>query len=232
MKKDKKEVIELTGAEKVAEKTEKFFYNNWKKITIVCAVIAIALVILAVVTVMDNNKKEKQFTEVFNLEQGYNSILSLDNTSDEFNKALADLNAKADALIADADGYPEIKAKYIKALAAMVAQDWNTAASSMEDVAVAAKDTYLVPAALVNAAVAYENAGSQDKALELYNKVWNDFGKDCPEGPKALFNVARIYEAKGDTELAKATYSQLVDTYLSTTGSEYARIANARLITL
>lgn len=232
MKKDNKETIELTRTERVAENTEKFFVKNWKKLTICCAVIAVALIIIAIVSVMNTSKQNKQATAVFELEQSYGSLTSLDNTSDEFKTALADINSKADELIANAKGYAQIKAKYLKALVTMEAEDWNTASAAMEEVANEAKDTYLAPIAYVNAAVSYENAGSQDKALELYNKVWNDFGKDCPESPKALFNVARIYEAKGDVELAKATYSQLVDTYLSTTGSEYARIANARLITL
>lgn len=232
MKKDKKEVVELTGAEKVAAKAENFFAKNWKLITAICGVIVIAIIIIAAVSYMNVSKQNKQFNAVAKLEQSYVAIAAMDNQSEDFKKALADLNSEADALIASADGYPALKAKYLKGLSALFAEDWASAAEIFEAVAVDAKGNYLAPVALVNAAVAEENNGNKDKAFENYNKVWNDYGKDCPEAAKALFNVARIYDEKGDKELAKATYSQLVDAYLNTTGSEYARIAQARLITL
>ena len=232
MKKDKKEVVELTGAEKLAVRTENFFAKNWKLITAICGVIVIAIIIIAAVSYMNVSKQNKQFNAVAKLEQSYVAIAAMDNQSEDFKKALADLNSEADTLIASADGYPALKAKYLKGLSALFAEDWASAAEIFEAVAVDAKGNYLAPVALVNAAVAEENNGNKDKAFENYNKVWNDYGKDCPEAAKALFNVARIYDEKGDKELAKATYSQLVDAYLNTTGSEYARIAQARLITL
>ncbi len=232
MKKKNEEVIEMTGAEKLAAKTENFFAKNWKLITACTAVIAIVVVIVAVVSYMNVSKQNKQFNEVSKLEQSYIALVAMDNQSAEFKTALSDLNSAADSLKAAASGYPAIKADFIKGLAALFAEDWKTASELFAVVEAASKGNYLAPVALVNAAVAEENLGNVDKALENYNKVWNDFGKDCPVAPKALFNVARIYEAKGDKELAKATYSQLVDAYLSTTGSEYARIAQARLITL
>ncbi len=232
MKKDKKEVVELTGAEKLAAKTENFFAKNWKLLTAICGAIVIAIIIIAAVSYMNVSKQNKQFNAVTKLEQSYIAIAAMDNQSEDFKKALADLNSEADALVASANGYPALKAKYLKGLAALFAEDWASAAEIFEAVAVDAKGNYLAPVALVNAAVAEENNGNKDKAFENYNKVWNDYGKDCPEAAKALFNVARIYDEKGDKELAKATYSQLVDAYLNTTGSEYARIAQARLITL
>lgn len=232
MKKDKKEVVELTGAEKLAVRTENFFAKNWKLISCICIVIAIAIIIIGAISYMNVSKQNKEFNAITRLEQSYISIASMDNQSEDFKKALADLNSEADSIMASAGGYPALKAKYLKGLAALFAEDWASAADIFNAVAVDAKGSYLAPVALVNAAVAEENNGNQDKALENYNKVWNDYGKDCPEAAKALFNVARIYEAKGDKELAKATYSQLVDAFLGTTGSEYARIAQARLIAL
>ena len=102
--------------------------------------------------------------------------------------------------------------------------------------AAAQSETYLGQLALMNEAASYENLGNQERALELYNEVFDTYGQTSPYAPKALFNAARLYEALGDTDLARATYEQLTGLYLSPDNggqpSEYARMAEAYLVTM
>ena len=71
--------------------------------------------------------------------------------------------------------------------------------------------------------------------LALYNRVFDTYGEESAFAPKALYNVARIYEAEGNTDLSVATLEQLTGLYLETatgSASEYARLAEAHLISM
>ena len=228
MKKSKN--TEYTATEKIAIKTEGFFQRNIKWLIIVAILIVLAVAAVAIVSVVNNNKNEENFNAVYSLEQSYNNLLTLDDTTSEYTTASDAFLADADALIAGAKGYPSLKAEYLKGLYYANVEDYANALTAFESVANKSNDTYLGPLALMNAAAVAENNGDQAKALEYFNKVWDDYGADAAESPKALFNIGRIYESQGDVELAKATYQQLVDQYSTT--SEYAKLAESRIVLL
>ena len=228
--KAKENTPELTKTEKLAGSVEKFFSKNGKVLAIVAAVVLIVVIAIGIIVTVNSNKSEKEFTAIAKLDSQYSALINMDNTSDEYKTAADTFVSDADALISSSKGYPAIKAKYLKGLYSFDMKNYSDAASIFEEVSVSANNTYLGALALINGAASYENAGNQDKALELYNKVWDSYGKNAAESQKALFNVARIYEEKGDSDLAKATYQQLVDEF-GTTG-EYGKLAASRIIVL
>ena len=83
----------------------------------------------------------------------------------------------------------------------------------------------------MNAAACNENLGNVDVALETYNKLWDEYGKEGLYGSRALFNAARIYEGKGQMDLAVALYEQLIGEYQDV-ASEYAKLAQSRIAQL
>ena len=202
-----------------------FLAKNFKTIIIVGIVIIVALVGIVTVSVINSNKAEKDFAALSALEVLYKETLVETEKADEF-------LASADSLIASAkETYPGYKAMYLKALYAFENKEYTDALDLFYAVYELSSDNFLGSVALVNAAAAAENAGDLDKALEYNKKVWDDYSTTSPVSAKALFNTARLYEAK-DMELAKGTYQQLADQYKDATQSEYAKLAEARLANL
>jgi len=91
------------------------------------------------------------------------------------------------------------------------------------------KKSYVAPIALEIAAVAAEEAGNTDAALEHYMTLSKDYTIDNPVAPHALFNVGRLQESKKDYKAALESYNKLVGTYGN---SEWAMLAKDRVIYL
>lgn len=228
--KAKDNIQELTATEKVAGKVEGFFSKNGKLVAIIAAAVIVIVIAIGIIVTVAGNSAEKKFEAIAKLDSQYTALTAMDETTDEYRTAVDQFLSDADALIASSKDYPGIKASYLKGLYEFSQKNYSAAASIFEAVSVSAKGSYLGSLSLINGAAAYENAGDQAKALEFYNKVWDDYGKNAAESAKALFNIGRIYEEKGDKELAKATYQQLIDEF-GTTG-EYSKLASARVVVL
>jgi len=234
---DKKENKTTTDfSTKTVKNTEKFLTKYFKLLIGIVAAIIVGLIVLAIVLNVISNKKEANYYALDNLTTAYSDITALDVTSTEYTDAVATFNSDADALIASAKkSYPGYKAQYLKA--ALLADDekWADALVLYTDLIAQTKDIYLGPLAMLNAAVCAENAGDSDKALALYNQIWDDYGNTTAVAPKALFNTGRLYESKNQIDLAKAAYQQLVDEFQNPekgTDTEYAKLAKNRLAAL
>ncbi len=227
--KDKKK--ETLSSDRLSAKTEGFLSSNKKSILIICVLVVVIVAVIAVISIFTSSSSEATATAVYNLESEYNSIRNMDEASADYATAGQAFVADAEVILAEnSDGYAYLKTNYLLGLYYYnVAGDWALAQACFETAAAAASGTYMGSLALMNAAASAENNGDQDTALAYYNQVWDDYGRDAAESPKALFNAARIYEAQGDIELASATYSQLADEFQ---GSEYAALARARNIVL
>ena len=91
------------------------------------------------------------------------------------------------------------------------------------------KKSYVAPIALELAAVAAEEAGNTDAALEHYTLITKDYKKDNPAAAHAFFNLGRIKEAKGDYKGAIEAYNQLIASFGD---SEWAMLDKNRVIYL
>ena len=221
----------LTSSEKLAAKTEGFFSRNYRLLIVIVVVVLLICAGIGIWSVVSSNGKEATANAVYSLEEDYNALFLMDSTTSDYTAACDQFVADAEAILAStsSDEYANIKANYLLGLYYFSVKDWNNATVYFDTAANNGQGTYLGSLSLANAAASSENAGDQDAALAYYNIIWDDYGTEAPESPKALFNSARIYEAQGDTELAIATYSQLADQFGA---SEYANLANARLIVL
>lgn len=92
-----------------------------------------------------------------------------------------------------------------------------------------AKKGYLAPVGLYNAAVAAEERGDGEKAIELYGKCAEGFKDNFPMASRAYFAVGRLSEAKKDFEAAKKAYKTIVDTWPS---DGWSKLANSRMIAI
>ena len=228
----------LTGSEKVAGKLNDFLVKNHKLVIGVSIAVVVVIIAVCIAVVAVQKNIEKEFNALSDLEGQYNAFYSLDSDSEEYQASYDEFTAASADLIASSglDSYPGAKAQLLVSDLAYNREEYQAAADGYAAVAAAQGDTYIGQLALMNEAASYENLGDQERALELYNQVFDTYGQSSPYAPKALFNAARLYEAIGDIDLAKATYEQLTGLYLvSENGgqpSEYARMAEAHLVTM
>ena len=225
--KDKK----LTSSERMAAKTEGFFAKNYRLIAIIVAVIIVVCIGIGIGSLVSSNSKEEIANAVDFLEEDYNDLLLMDDTSEEYVTACNEFVVEGERILSQvrSGDYASLKTRYLLGQYHFLNEEWAEALECFDTVANEGDGTYFGSLALANAAASAENAGDQDAALAYYNRIWDEYSTDAPESPKALFNAARIYESQGDNELAVATYSQLADEFV---GSEYAQLAEARLIVL
>ncbi len=217
----KKDEVKLTSTEKFAQKTNLWIGNNAKLLIGIGIAIIVALVVLVVALTIVDKASEKKFDALSALEVSYSKLDEIGD--DVFIK-------EAEALVSDAglDSYPGAKAALLIGDVSFDNEDYKTALEWYEKVADSQSKTYLYQVAMIDAAAANEMLGNNSEALDQYNLLWETYGKDGLYGSRALFNAARLYEADGNLELAKATYEQLVGEY-SETQSEYASLAKTRL---
>ena len=233
----KEKEVNLTTSQKISSKLNDFIGRHAKLLVAIAALVIVLIIVLAVALTMMQSASEKKFNDLLDLEAQYSS-LSLMSSDDEAYQSTADEFIKsADALIASSSlkEYPGAKAELLLADLAFSQENYQEAADHYRAVADAQSGSYLAEVAIMNEAACYDNLGDQAKALELYNYVFDTFGTDSAYAPKALFNAGRLYEAMGDTELAKASFEQLTGLYLMTesgTVSEYARLAQSHLVTM
>ena len=233
----KEKEVNLTASQKISSKLNDFIGRHAKLLVAIAALVIVLIIVLAVALTMMQSASEKKFNDLLDLEAQYSS-LSLMSSDDEAYQSTADEFIKsADALIASSSlkEYPRAKAELLLADLAFSQENYQEAADHYRAVADAQSGSYLAEVAIMNEAACYDNLGDQAKALELYNYVFDTFGTDSAYAPKALFNAGRLYEAMGDTELAKASFEQLTGLYLMTesgTVSEYARLAQSHLVTM
>ena len=233
----KEKEVNLTASQKISSKLNDFIGRHAKLLVAIAALVIVLIIVLAVALTVMQSASEKKFNSLLDLEAQYSS-LSLMSSDDEAYQSTADEFIKsADALIASSSlkEYPGAKAELLLADLAFSQENYQEAADHYRAVADAQSGSYLAEVAIMNEAACYDNLGDQAKALELYNYVFDTFGTDSAYAPKALFNAGRLYEAMGETELAKASFEQLTGLYLMTengTVSEYARLAQSHLVTM
>ena len=233
----KEKEVNLTASQKISSKLNDFIGRHAKLLVAIAALVIVLIIVLAVALTVMQSASEKKFNSLLDLEAQYSS-LSLMSADDEAYQSTADEFIKsADALIASSSlkEYPGAKAELLLADLAFSQENYQEAADHYRAVADAQSGSYLAEVAIMNEAACYDNLGDQAKALELYNYVFDTFGTDSAYAPKALFNAGRLYEAMGETELAKASFEQLTGLYLMTesgTVSEYARLAQSHLVTM
>jgi tetratricopeptide (TPR) repeat protein len=125
-------------------------------------------------------------------------------------------------------GYASAKAYSLAADIYAARNEWSSAEEYWVLSSRRAPKIYLAPLSLYNAAVAAEEQGKLDEAIDYYNQSL--VSVDFPAGPRARFNIARIYEAKNDKAAAAEAYRSLIEKVPSE--SNWIKLAHSRLISL
>lgn len=214
-----------TGTAKLLDRISGFFYEK-RKIVLICAIVLlVALVALGVGLTTADRREDARQVEASALQDETKKLFEGEYTPEQYASLVERLE---DLAKRGGKNYSGLKASYVLGLAYQGAKGWANAYDAFMKVAGASK-SYLAPLALYNAAVAKEEGGDADEALKLYERVPADFGYDTAAAPRALFNSARLHLGKGEVDLAKSTYQQIIDKYPE---SEYTALSKNKLLSL
>lgn len=213
------------------ESTLNSFITRHRLVLIIIGVaIVLALIGLWIGLGVSANITEANQLKIDTLQVKYDTWAALeDKTTDEANASLTSLKDDLAELSRKGKKYPALKALYLLGMIEFNHEKYQEAHDYFIEASNKAGTSFLASLSLMNAAVCIEMSGDSVKALDMYQAVYDRFGTDAPEAPKALFNVARLHEAANNLELARAIFQQLADEFPS---SEYAKLAQSRLVTL
>jgi tetratricopeptide (TPR) repeat protein len=175
-------------------------------------------------------RTELQKKAIVTLEALEDRMIKLGDVSDtaksmDVQALLEEINAFAPGTF----GYASAKAYSLAADIYAARNEWAKAEESWVLSSQRAPKIYLAPLSLYNAAVAAEEQGKLDAAIEYYNQSLAS-SADFPAAPRARFNIGRIYEAKHDKEAASEAYRSLIDNF--PVESNWVKLAQSRLISL
>jgi len=191
-------------------------------------IIAVAVVALFVVLEITTSRTERSLVRIEDLQISYADWLVLDQ----------DLRASGfDTLVADiedlVDSYPNTyaaqRAIYLHARGLTELEQWAAASEQYTSLADRFPEAYLAPISLTQGAVAAENAGQPQLALEILQRLIDRYDAESAEIPRALFSIGRINEGLDNIFVAAESYNQLIDDY---PGSSWTNLARDRIITL
>jgi tetratricopeptide (TPR) repeat protein len=197
------------------------------------ATVIVAIVALLIVLSIQANRLEDALVAAENLEDDYDGWRS--EPEDEREQAFDALREQAVQVETDHAGtYAEVRAILIQASGLAELGRWADASDEYQRAATVARDSlgdgaYLAAVALMDGAIASENAGNEEQALALYQSVVEDYGDETPEAPRAAFSVGRILESLDRIAEAADAYRAVVDDYPA---SSWTNMARNRIITL
>jgi len=217
------------GTEQKSSFTEKlvaFLQRNRRTLAILLAVLVVGSAGLFGFFEYSSRRAEQALQK---LEQGlvlYEELQAADDTAQE--GVLSELRSILGEIRTNYAGtYAAARAAFVSAELAWDRGDFDAAAEDFLSLAQSSPRSHLASRALLLAALAFEETGNQDAAIEAYQKVVTDHGIEAPETPRALFALGRLAEERNDQDTARGYYDQLVQDY---SGAAWTNLARNRII--
>ena len=214
--------------EPAMDKLARFLTRHRVPILVVVASIVVGVVALIAVLSIQNAREEAALIAVEDLQIELDEWLRL--SDDDRAERYPALAGAASAIV---DGYPRtyaaVRARIIDAQALADLERWAEAATRYAEVAEQRPRSYLAPVSLMDAAVAAENAGDTDRALELLGRIVERYGGESSMVPRALFSIGRIHEQRDEIADAAAAYRRLISGYPA---GSWTNLARNRIISL
>ncbi len=208
-------------------KAENFFIKTkYLWISLIGAAL-IALIVVGVVAGVTSSAKNKSVTYL------EDAIYKYESSKASMDAASA--KSAEDELISTLKAYTEKKGKnkntirYYMTIASIYSDrsEWELALENWLTASKCAPSSYLAGIADFNAASCYENLSDLDSALKFYEKAASNKKFDLKA--HALFNQARVLEAKAENDKALEVYTKIVDAYAD---DSWADLAKSRIIYL
>jgi len=194
--------------EGTGDKINDFIQRNRKAIFAALGVIAAFFIGLIVFIAVSEQLNKKAIAEVEVLNEEFETLRA-DIRENENTAAVNALLEKLKLFAGGKKGFPGSKAWSIIAQIYSSRESWNQAEEAWLNSARAGEKTYIGPIAFFNAAVAAEEQGKIEDAIE-YLKSCTAHKFEFSDAPRAQFNIGRLYEQLGNISDAIDSYRALL----------------------
>ena len=216
----------------ITEKLNEFLQKNRIKLVIGLAAVLVILAGFVIFNVVSDKIKSNAFTAIDDLNRRYEALKPLIGSETDSASGEADITA----LLEDLDGFSKKNSGFAAArsysLMAGIYWDkknWAEAEKAWSASAKAAGKSYLAPVSLYNAAMAAEEQGDINSAIDLLNSALG-YGSDFPAAAKAQFSIGRLEESRDNKSAALEAYHTLVSKWPG--DQVWANLAQNRIIVL
>ncbi|MDR3166684.1 MAG: tetratricopeptide repeat protein [Treponema sp.] len=212
---------------KISEKLVDFIQQNRKSLLAVfLGIIVLFIGLIAGITIRET-LQTKAIGKIEGFRERYEDLR---NDINESAKA-EEVQALADELQAFVSGNGSYAGAQGAILLGTIYGDkksWTEAEEAWTNAARKAPKTYLAPVALFNAAIAAEEQGSIERAIQLYTECtgYSDF----PAAPRAQFAIGRLEESLNNYEAAITAYQGVVTNWQN--ARDWVNLAQSRIISL
>jgi tetratricopeptide (TPR) repeat protein len=193
---------------------------------------AITLVVLVIGFIAGNAVRsalrEKANSAVEDFSQRY-EVLVIDINEPEKAEDVQTLLDELAAFAEKTPGYAGARAYSLAASIHAEQKNWASAESAWRSSAKKAGNSYLAPASLFNAAVAAEEQGNLEAAVDLYAESAAHVA-GFPAAARAQFAIGRLRETQGDTQAALEAYRLIPEKWANE--STWINLAQSRIILL
>jgi len=195
------------------EKLNEFMQKYRKPILFGLLAIVVALFAFVAGISLRDRAQARALGQLDELNQRYMTIrpfLSEDEPLDDSNQAA--LYALLEELTVFADrsfGFAAARAYNTIANIQADQKNWELAERAWSASARAARRSYLAPISIYNAAVAAEEQGNIDSAIDLYTQTLS-YAQTFPAAARAQFSIGRLQESLNNTEAALEAYRSLL----------------------
>lgn len=221
---------EISGKEKFLNNLSSFLVKNKTILIVFFAVIVVAIIGIGVVNSITDKKNNQASLLIEELQSDYDDWIEMSDEDEDRDEKKDELLSKIEGI--KKDDIPDFAKKrvlFINAEILFTSEEWAEAAELFSESAEILKDSYLSPIGLMLAASSYENNSEYQKALDLYNNVYENYSKTYPETPRAMLAIARLYEQMGNNKEAIEAYNKLIDEFPT---SQWSNLARTRIIHL
>jgi len=230
---DKQNANMLSDKLTLVERLNEFMQKNRRYLAL--GFISIVVVLLGIIVFQTINDKiqSKALSRMDEFERRYQMMKYFINDSEPLE---ASVQGELDSIIDELNtfkkknyGFAAARANYLIANIYGDQKKWELAEIAWKETARIASNSYLAPIAVFNAAVAAEESGKTEAAIELYTRATN-YGKNFFASPRAQFSIGRLEESRNNRQAALEAYRNLVsnwpfDVY-------WTNLAQSRIISL
>ena len=208
----------------VTDKIAGFLRNNRIPLLVLLVLITVGVVGSISYFLIRRSMEKKAITAVEALERKKNELGAINTRSEDVTVLLNEIDAFASSTF----GYAAIRAYSLAADIHFSLSEWDKAEEAWVQGAGKTPKIYLAPLSLFNAAVAAEEQGKLDMAVDYYNRSL-EFSGVFPAAARARFNIGRIREAQRNKAGAAEAYRTLIE---KNPDSNWAKLAQSRIIAL
>ena len=204
----------------ISERINDFIQKRRKILIISLASVIVTVIVLVTVFTIRDHLHSQALSKVEEFNRRYEDIWY-----EDWDAFLLELNQFANRN----NGYAAARAFAISANIYENQNNWAEAENAWVNAARAATGTYFSPVGFFNAAVAAEEQGNIDRAIELYTEAL-EYQNIFPAAPRTQFSIGRLQESQGNRAAALISYMTLVSRWPN--DQVWASLAQSRIVLL